>query len=111
MTTTGRLLHEITDDHRAQDVADNYGLTPTSTYSLRDVTVAKIKVPFYGDIEDEESAEWIARLIADGADTFAPVVLEGDEDNGYYVVDGHHRSSALKSLGVATVEAWVADPD
>lgn len=102
-------IFEITDDDRALDVSYNFGLTADSTYSLKTVTVNKIKVPDLTLIEDEESYAYIEELIEAGEDEFEPVILEGDEERGYDVIDGHHRSVALRMLMVPTIEAWVAD--
>lgn len=46
--------------------------------------------------------------LAEGPRGFPPVELY-QVDEAYFVVDGHHRISVLRSQGAATVEAWVKE--
>jgi hypothetical protein len=36
-----------------------------------------------------------------------PVVVVQDDGNGHRVLDGHHRLSAAKRLGIESIPAWV----
>lgn len=75
------------------------------TYEIETVAIC--------DLEDQWSIDegWVEKLCTQDPKTFPMIVLHSYSKGSYSIVDGSHRISALRKLGVKTVQAYVGIPE